>query len=617
MKESVPILVCIGNPPYDRHAAATDDTRADTGAWVRWGEAKDGKDAILNDFIDPVKAAGKGGDLKNLYNLYVYFWRWGLWKSFEHELARGPGVVSYITASSFLDGSAFLGVRKHMRELCDEIWIIDLGGEGRGTRRDENVFAIQTPVAVTVAVRYRKSRRDTPAAVHYCRLDADTRRAKLDLLDGLNTLDDLVFELCPEDWNASFRPAGQGTFFDWPLLTDLMPWQHSGVQGKRIWPIGTSKKVLETRWQTLLSAQNAERAIAFKESTDRQIGTSYSQFWEEYEDERPLSDLPALTDIPPISQYGYRSFDRHFLIADGRLLSRPRPQLWQSHSDHQIYLASVFTQPLGVGPALTTSAHVPDLHYFRGSFGAKDIFPLYRDAAATQPNLHPSLLASLEGQLSFSILPEDFAAYVYAVLAQPTYCERFADELNSREVRVPISLDSSVFDRAVTLGRELLFLHTYGERFAEGQTWPKAVVKCHVAVPAGSLPENFSFDPDQGVIDVGGGQFGPVSPGVWDYEVSGLKVVQSWLGYRMKKRKGKASSPLDEIRPSEWTGEFNSELLRLLNLLTRTLEIHIDQAELLDAVLTGPLLQAADLGEVPELCRKAPKTKAGQAGFDY
>lgn len=130
IKDSVPVLVCLGNPPYSRHESSTKENRADTGSWIRWGETGNGKDAILNDFIDPVKRAGLGNSLKNLYNLYTYFWRWALWKTFEHDLARGAGIVSYITASSFLDGDAFLGMRQHMRMLCDEIWIIDLGGEG-------------------------------------------------------------------------------------------------------------------------------------------------------------------------------------------------------------------------------------------------------------------------------------------------------------------------------------------------------------------------------------------------------------------------------------------------------------------------------------------------------
>jgi predicted helicase len=66
-----------------------------------------------------------------------------LWKTFEHDLANGPGIVGFITASSSIDGDAFLGMRQRMQRLCDEIRVIDLGGEGRGTRQDDNVFAIQ------------------------------------------------------------------------------------------------------------------------------------------------------------------------------------------------------------------------------------------------------------------------------------------------------------------------------------------------------------------------------------------------------------------------------------------------------------------------------------------
>ena len=58
-----------------------------------------------------------------------------------------------------------------------------------------------------------------------------------------------------------------------------------------------------------------------------------------------------------------------------------------------------------------------------------------------------------------------------------------------------------------------------------------------------------------------------MSKKVWEYEVSGLKVLQSWLGYRMKNRKGKKSSPLDDITPKEWMSDYTSEFLRLLNLL--------------------------------------------------
>ena len=113
------------------------------------------------------------------------------WKVFEHETSTGPGIVSFITASSYLDGNAFIGMRECLRRLCDEIWIIDLGGEGRGTRKSENVFAIQTPVAIAIAVRYKKPKLDEPADVYYYDLTLPTRDEKLKYIDQLTKLDNV------------------------------------------------------------------------------------------------------------------------------------------------------------------------------------------------------------------------------------------------------------------------------------------------------------------------------------------------------------------------------------------------------------------------------------------
>lgn len=273
VKSNVPVIVCLGNPPYDRHEAATGDNQARTGGWVRWGDGDTGMGAIFRDFLDPATAAGHGVHVKNLYNLYVYFWRWALWKVFEHETAHGPGVVSFISASSYLDGDAFCGMREHMRRQCDEVWILDLGGEGRGTRKSDNVFAIQTPVTIAVAVRSKKAnKKDKPARVHYARIDG-TREAKVAALDAIADFSKVKWQDCPDDWQAPFRPAGRGDYFAWPVLTDLMPWQHSGVQLKRTWPIGPETATLELRWRGLLNAN--DRSAAFRGTGDREVDGTY------------------------------------------------------------------------------------------------------------------------------------------------------------------------------------------------------------------------------------------------------------------------------------------------------------------------------------------------------
>jgi hypothetical protein len=621
VKREVPVIVCLGNPPYDRHEAASEENRSRTGSWVRWGEEGEERPAILSDFIDPAVAAGYGVHVKNLYNLYVYFWRWALWKVFEHETARGPGVVSFISASSYLDGDAFCGMREHMRRLCDEIWIFDLGGEGRGTRKSENVFAIKTPVAIAMAVRSANAEKDKPAVVHYARIQG-TREEKLATLDGIVDFSSVEWEDCASEWKAPFRPEGGGVYFGWPLLTDLVPWQHTGCEIKRTWPICHDPKTLQVRWSALLTSK--DRAIAFKETRDRTIIRECPTLYLTEEKKRPLQMLPEDTPPPPIERYAYRSFNRQWLLADSRLGDYLRPDLWRAHGPQQIYFASSIVLELGRGPAITASSAIPDRHYFAGR-GGKDILPFYRASDASQTNILRGLLDQLSKTYKSKMTPEDFLAYLYGALAHPSFTSRFQNELETRELRVPITKDAALFNKVKDIGAHLLWLHTYGERYVtKGRrkgSVPQGSAKCVRAVPGDPkvYPETFEYDEKTKKLHVGDGEFHPVEPGVFEFEVSGLKVVQSWLKYRMKKGAGRKSSPLDEIRPERWTSQFTTELLELLWVLEATLAIYPEQAKLLEHVINGPCFQADELPPIPDEARKPPaaRPQAGRLFKEY
>jgi hypothetical protein len=124
-------------------------------------------------------------------------------------------------------------------------------------------------------------------------------------------------------------------------------------------------------------------------------------------------------------------------------------------------------------------------------------------------------------------------------------------------------------------------------------------------------PESFSYKEASRTLQVGAGEFAPVAPEVFDFEVSGLKVVQSWLKYRLRGGAGRKSSPLDEIRPERWTGDFTTELLELLWVLEETVEGYPEQARLLEAVVEGSCFQAEELPSVPEECRRPLEPMAG------
>ena len=493
-----------------------------------------------------------------------------------------------------------------MRRLCDEIWILDLGGEGRGTRKSENVFNIQTPVAIAIAARYGKDRTDTPAKVRFTNIEG-SRDEKLKALEAIQDFDSLQWDDCPDDWQAHFRPAGSGKYFDWPLLTDLLPWQHSGAQFKRTWPICSDPDTLKMRWRALLCSN--DKAAVFKETRDRKISHTYPPLLPGGKREKPINQLPRNAPAPNIERYAYRSFDRQWILADNRLGDFLRPDLWAAHGDWQICVTTAFTQVLSVGPALTVCAEVPDLHHFSGR-GAKDIVPLYRDAQGKEANVLPGLLDVLGKAYGQKVTPKDFLAYVYGVLAQPAFIKTYAKELGTRELHVPLTKNAALFPKVRDVGVKLLWLHTYAQRFVpeghdKGQV-PKGKARCIKPVPgdAEKYPDKYEYNDATGTLHVGEGEFAPVTPDVYEFEVSGLKVVQSWLKYRMKSGGGKKSSPLDDIRPERWTRDFTTELLELLWVLEATLAEYPNQKKLFSAVVKGPCFRADELPPVPNHARK-------------
>ena len=617
VKAEVPVFVCMGNPPYFREESGDDGGEKTRGKWVRFGdENKPGEHPILQDFL----VESVGGHAKNLYNLYVYFWRWTLWKMFENGYAARRGIVSFITASSYLRGPGFAGMRQRMREAFDELWILDLEGDNLGARKTENVFAIQTPVCIATGIRHAVKKKHALAKVRYARLTG-TREEKLAKLKAIRGFGDVAWDDCFDGATEPMLPKRVGNYFAWPLLTDLWPWQHSGVQWKRTWPIGETSEVLEQRWQALVAATAAQRAELFRESRDRDVQRQFP----------PLHGgkrLPALRSLskdattPHIARYAGRSFDRRWVLLDNRLGDYLRASLWEDCDGRQIFLTSLLTKVLGLGPAVAASHLVPDLDCFCNR-GGKDVIPLWRDAAGTQPNVPGGLLDVLATALGAPVSAEDFFAYTYAVLSAPGYVETFSEELTVPGPRLPVTRDAALFRRAVEQGLLLLWLHTYGERFLpagakRGQV-PSGTAKCIKGIPTKpeAYPEEYSWTegatPAEGMLRVGAGEFAPVSRAVWEFSVSGYEVLRGWLGFRMKQRSGRKSSPLDDLRPAAWTAALTAELLELLWVLEATVTTQPQLNALLSEILAAPLFTAADFPAPTAPERAAPGEAPEQA----
>ena len=608
VKKDTRVFVCLGNPPYDRDLRdpneATDPRRK--GGWVRFGDVGDDTTKpIFEDFVAPVRDAGDGVHLKPIFNDYVYFWRWALWKVLDST--GDAGIITFITASSYLRGPGFAGMRSKMREAFDELWLLDLGGDSLGTRKSENVFAIQIPVAIAIGVRNGSPNPVTPARVMWTRLEG-TERQKLTALADAGCLEDFQWRECGQGWGEPFQPVNIGDYFDWPKVTDVFPWQHTGSVLYRNWPIGETRDVLSERWRNLLERQGNDRRAAFRETRDRKIEKRYPALKGAQDRQPSIATLERSAHVPPIEPYSFRVFDRQWVIADARVGDYMRPDLWQGQGLRQVYMVGMLVQVLGVGPAMVACAEVPDQHYFRGSFGDRGVIPLWRDADASEPNVTKGILARISSVLGVNIPPESLFAYTYGIMAQPAYVERFWDELEQPPPHLPVTKDPELFQRVANHGARLLYLHTYGARFAgtdDDSTVPKGAALCTVGGSSSELPVGFKYDPTTETLTVGEREFAPVAREVWEYSVSGYQVVKSWLDRRKSKRSGRKSSPLDDIRPQRW--EFTEELLNLLWVIEATINLQPEGTDLLGEVCASGLFQSDELPSPSAEERKPPK----------
>ena len=296
-----------------------------------------------------------------------------------------------------------------------------------------------------------------------------------------------------------------------------------------------------------------------------------------------------------------------------------RPQLWNGHSRKQVFITALERSSPQNGPAISLTGLLPDNDHYKGSFGGR-VYPLWRNAEATVSNIKPALLATLAMLFGRPVSPEDVMAYIAAVMAHPTFTARFQKDLVRPGLRLPVSASADLFGQAVAIGREVVWLHTYGERFADPKdgrppgpprmskadapTIPKSGT---IPGPPEPLPDAMTYDAAARRLHIGKGHIDNVPPAVWAYEVSGMNVLRQWFSYRKRDRSRpiigdrRKPSPLGDIQPEHWPHEYTTDLLDLLNVLGRLVALEPQQAAHLDAILAGRLIDADRLSPAENL----------------
>jgi hypothetical protein len=221
---------------------------------------------------------------------------------------------------------------------------------------------------------------------------------------------------------------------------------------------------------------------------------------------------------------------------------------------------------------------------------------------------------------------EDVFAYLAAVAAHSGYTTTFAADLaDNPGLRIPITIDAALFAEAAALGRRVIWLHTYGQRFADpvgdrprrapriDPNPPRVSAEHPIPTAPGAMPDALSHDESTNQLRVGDGVIDNVTPAMWTYEISGVHILTKWFSYRRRTRErptmGRRVSPLLGTQPKAWLPEYTRDLIDLLNVLGLLAELEPHQAELLDRILSGHLLPAT---EKTPVTRKSSRSQTDQ-----
>lgn len=345
-----------------------------------------------------------------------------------------------------------------------------------------------------------------------------------------------------------------------------MPWAVGSLRLGRSWIAAPDPATLRARWAALAAAEGPERERLFRPTRARTTGAGAAALpGQRAGSTARFADTPGPRPDPV--RILREPYDEQWLLPDQRLIDLARPELWRVLDEQQLFVVEP-AQPA----ALLVTAHLP-----AGRLGR--IRPLHRRPGGAEPNLAPGLQHLLGEQYGTWVAPEDVLCWILA-----------AGRPGPRGYEVPLTADAARWRAGLELGHRVLSVRLRGARGGEAPRLPggrRPYVRS--ALPA--WPRELSYDPETETLTVGdGGTVSPVPASAWEYEVQGVRVLESWFAARLAHRDPEAEG-LDAVGPAAWPQGWTTELLALVTTLSLLAELEPERA----AFEVGPPLDATAL----------------------
>ena len=494
-QKKAPMFVVIGNPPYNVGQVNENDNN------------KNRKYPTMDAGIAGTYVKDSIATLKTqLYDPYIKAIRWA------SDRIGEEGIVAFVTNNSFLDGVAFDGMRKHLADDFDALYILDLGGNARKGLKvsDANVFGIRVGVSINLFVRTKRAMNcpttnggsSVPARIFYYRTDdLWNKKQKFDFLNEREHTSNIDWQTIQPDIRYTWLTGGiRADFEDFiPMGTKeakaakgetidvIFKIYSGGVKTNRdAWAYNFNPDVLAGNISGMIDVYN-EQIFKWEHRRDRSanvddfvISDETKIKWSSGLKEKLKSGQSTEIASEKIRQTLYRPFTKSPLYFDRMINDRvllfpsilPKPE---TETENRVICVAGIGDRKGFGCLTTNRIPAFDL-----AFEKAQCFPFYtynEDGRNRRENITDWALAQFRVHYrDEGITKWDIFHYVYGLLHHPTYRERYQANLKRDLPHLPYAPDFWAFAKA---GQRLGEIHVgyedveeYPLRFVETPDMP-------------------------------------------------------------------------------------------------------------------------------------------------
>ncbi|TVU55120.1 MAG: DNA helicase [Arthrospira sp. PLM2.Bin9] len=477
-QQSSPIFVVIGNPPYNAGQQNENDNNKNRKYSQRGGVdkrvaetyAKDSKATLKNKLSDP----------------YVKAFRWAA------DRIEDEGIVAFVSNNSFIDGIAFDGMRQHLAQDFDAIYVLDLGGNVRTNPKlsgtTHNVFGIQVGVSINLLIK-RKEGNKSQGQIYYVAVGKFLRKEeKYAYLQKSQHWGGVDWEEMKPDKKHTWLTAGLQADFETfiPMGTKktkaakgeatgaIFKIYSNGVKTNRdVWVYNFNPDELAANIQRIIATYN-EQTRKWLDCPDKSANVDDFVTYDDAKiswsrDLKKYLKRGVIVEYDPkhIRQSLYRPFTKSRLYFAAYLndVRGQFPYIFptpETEKENRVICVTNHTQ---IPFSVQITDIIPEVAV-GGRTG--QCFPFYtydKDGSNRQENITDwAVDAFREEYQNPAISKWDIFYYIYGLLHHPTYREKYADNLKREIPRIPYAPDFESFAKA---GKRLAEIHINYEQQPE------------------------------------------------------------------------------------------------------------------------------------------------------